>query len=216
MRIGFALAACVTAALACAPSPASAQPGIVGPSLVPPAGPDSYNVTGRVQPDATDTHYYFEWSDFGDTPYSYATPAVDIGTTPTDVSQTLRAVSDWTYHFNLHAYDGVGQVDGTDQTVTTPPYASKPGAPGDLDVAGTPTHSPGFAVQGRAGPTNDGQDLPGGGFKALSYPDDVANAVVVQQNGSVLPASSWPMATSTTSAAARSISAAGPTWASRT
>jgi uncharacterized delta-60 repeat protein len=170
----------VAPALAVAPTVTSSPPTAVGP--------DGFTGHGTVNPNGTDTHFQFEEADFG-TAYATFANSTDVGagTSPVAASEALRAVSDWTYHVNLHAYNSGGDLaDGTDQTVTTPPYASRPGAPGDLDVPGTTTHSAGFAVQGRAGPTNDGSDPSDGAPN--NYPDDAANALALYPSGAIVVA----------------------------
>lgn len=120
--------------------------------------------------------------EFGGSAYNYGTATADAGsgTSPVPVSRRLRAVSDWTYNVNLSASSSSGNAPpGNNQVVITPPYATGPGAPGDLDSRAS-TGSSGFAVHGRAGPTNDGSD--GTGFPN-NYPDSAGNAMMVQHNG---------------------------------
>ena len=183
-----ALLACAAVLLGPGAGTALAVPPTVTSSPPTAVGPDGYTGHGSVNPNGTDTSYQFEAADFGQA-YSTFSNSTDVGagTSPVTATEALRAVSDWTYHVNLHAYNTGGEMaDGTDQTVTTPPYAAAPGAPGDLDVPGTPTGSAGFAVQGRAGPTNDGSDPSSGAPN--NYPDDTGNALALYADGSVVVA----------------------------
>jgi uncharacterized delta-60 repeat protein len=188
-RVVGTLAACAVALLGPTVAEAGAQAPTVTTSKATNVGPDSYVVHGSVNPEGSDTSYSFEWNEFGGSTYYYATSTADAGsgTSAVAVQRRLRAVSDWTYNVNLSASNTSGSATGDNQVVRTPPYASAPGAPGDLDVPRASTGSSGFAApyQGRAGPTNDGSD--GTGF-VNNYPDNVGNALVVQHNRAIIVA----------------------------
>ena len=90
-------------------------------------------LTAEVNPNGTDTTYYFEYVDDADynpsapDPYSAGTqiplpPGTDIGNGTADQSATVNVsglTQDTTYHYRVVAINSVSTTDGTDQTVTT-------------------------------------------------------------------------------------------------
>jgi phosphodiesterase/alkaline phosphatase D-like protein len=128
MRIAVAivLVACASAALvvssAGSPTSASAAPG-------PPAATtgsastvaqSSATVSGTVNPNGTDTDYYFQYGTT--TSYGSNTASTDAGAGTADVavSSNLTGLTpSTTYHFRVVAVSSAGTTLGTDQTFTT-------------------------------------------------------------------------------------------------
>jgi hypothetical protein len=124
-------------------SAASAPPGATTTSATTVAQ-SSATVNGTVNPNGTDTHYYFQYGTT--TGYGSDTPTSDAGSggAATPVSANLTGLaSSTTYHYRVVAVSSAGTTDGTDQTFTTStPPAATTGGPsktsrGSAVVSGT-------------------------------------------------------------------------------
>ena len=102
-----------------APASAAASPNATtgSPSNL---AQSSATVSGTVNPNGTDTHYFFEYGTT--TSYGTSTPSTDAGAGTSDVSVSADLTgltSSTTYHYRLVAASSAGTTDGTDQTLTT-------------------------------------------------------------------------------------------------
>jgi hypothetical protein len=103
------------------------QNAVVGVATVPATNVTRHTATlnGSFDPDARDTHYYFEWGT--DTSYgqnSPAPPGNDAGSNPGTTAVSVGIVGlalETTYHCRLVATNSLGTTVGEDQTFTTPP-----------------------------------------------------------------------------------------------
>jgi hypothetical protein len=85
--------------------------------------PEGVTLTGTLNPDGLDTHYYFQWgasNAYGNT--SPAPPGIDAGSSTSAVeaeTSLTGLVPNSTYHYRLIGEDSVGTTYGADRTFTT-------------------------------------------------------------------------------------------------
>jgi phosphodiesterase/alkaline phosphatase D-like protein len=135
MRIAAAIVSIAIGLLALAitsagdPAPASAAPSAPSATTGSPSNvaQSSATVNGTVNPNGTDTNYYFQYGTT--TAYGSNTPSTGAGAGTSDVpvSANLTGLaSSTTYHYRLVAVSSAGTTLGGDQTftTTTPPAAT--------------------------------------------------------------------------------------------
>jgi len=130
---------CVVFALVCAHVATAA----LGPSAttggVENVTATSATLTGKVNPEGTDTNYHFEYGTT--TAYGAQTPSQDAGSGTTDkaVSASISSLSpNTTYHYRLVAKNVLGlTADGADKTFTTAPSAPAATTGGTNSVSST-------------------------------------------------------------------------------
>jgi hypothetical protein len=135
LRIAVATAVVASASVALVISgssaPATASAGPTPPSATTSSATNvaqsSATVNGTVNPNGTDTSYYFQYGTTTSYGSNTASTPAGSGSSNVPVSANLTGLaSSTTYHFRLVAVSTTGTTDGTDQTftTTTPPAAS--------------------------------------------------------------------------------------------
>jgi len=111
-----------------ASTPASASAAATPPSATTAAATSvaqsSATANGTVNPNGTDTTYYFQYGTSTSYGKNTSSASAGAGTTGTPVSATLSGLaSSTTYHYRLVAVSSAGTTDGSDETfsTTTPP-----------------------------------------------------------------------------------------------
>lgn len=126
IAVAIALIACASAALvvstAGSPTSASAAPGppTATTGSASNVAQSSATVNATVNPNGTDTDYYFQYGTT--TAYGSNTASTDAGAGTADVAATANLTGltpSTTYHYRVVAVSTAGPTDGVDQTFTT-------------------------------------------------------------------------------------------------
>jgi hypothetical protein len=137
MRVAIAVvcAACASLALVISPGGRTAAAAAAAPAVATGAATNvaqsSATLAGTVNPNGTDTSYYFQYG--ATTSYGSSTTSTDAGPGTIDVAVTANLTglaSSTTYHYRLVAVSTAGTTDGADETftTTTPPAVTSGGA----------------------------------------------------------------------------------------
>jgi hypothetical protein len=120
------------------PAPASAAPAAAAPTATTGSAANiaqsSATVNGTVNPNGTDTTYYFQYGPTTSYGSNTASTSAGAGTSDAPVSANLTGLASSTqYHYRLVAANSAGTVDGADQTfTTTTPPAVTGGGPSTI------------------------------------------------------------------------------------